>query len=294
MKIKPRVLMAFLLAVIAMIFVSVYLSTREASLLEEAQMVNVVVAAEDILQHQPIDENQVKGIKVPQKYLQPGALSDTKDVVGQITSVSVKKGAQILGTQLSSYGRGRGLAFKVPLGKRAVTLAANDVNAAASLIHPGDYVDIVGIFKFGSFGGTAAVNSLSIPANQQSQAMTIFQNVWVLATGRDVGDAIDLTAKQREKEKQRLEAMAQGGPAAEIKPEPAEGYRTVTVALTPEQAQDLILAQHLGEITLTLRSFREKDTVVELKNSTATSVLKVDIPVVPRAAPVWREIRGGQ
>jgi Flp pilus assembly protein CpaB len=67
---------------------------------------------------------------------------------------------------------------------------------------------------------------------------------------------------------------------------------TVTVAMTPENAQDIIFAQNAGDLTLVLRSFREKDTVVELKNSTAFSVLKVDMPVVPRHGPSWREIRG--
>lgn len=294
MKIKPRVLMAILLAVIAMIFVSVYINTREAVMLEEAKMVKVVIATDDILQNTPIEESRIQVINVPQKYFQPGATADPNDVKGQITTVGIKKGAQILLTELSSYGRGRGLAFKVPVGKRAVTIAVNDVNGVASLIQPGNYVDIVGTFKFGSFTGNAPINALSLPPNQQSQAMTLFQNVWVLATGRDSGETIDLTAKQQEREKQRLETLGQPGAPATPPREGTEGYKTVTVALTPQQAQDLILAQNLGELSLLLRSFREKDTVLEIGNSTPQGVLKVETPVVPRAQPVWREIRGGQ
>jgi pilus assembly protein CpaB len=292
MKIKPRVLMACLLALIAMIFVWVYITTKEGVLEGELKKVSVVVAVDEILPNQPIEDSLVQVVSVPLRYVQPGAATATTDVVGDIASVGIMKGAQILRTNLRSAGRGRGLAFKVPVGKRAVTIAVNDVNGVASLVQPGNYVDIVGVFKFGSFAANAAVNPLSIPPNQQSQAMTLYQNVWVLATGRDAGEAVDLTAKQKEKEKQRMEALAQ--PNAMPKSEAVEGYKTVTVALTPDQAQDLILAQHLGELSLVLRSFREKDTVVELKNSTAVSVLKVDVPVVPRATPVWHEIRGGQ
>jgi pilus assembly protein CpaB len=291
MKIKPRVLMAILLAVIAMIFVYVFISTREAVLLEESNKVKVVVAKTDILQNDFIEENQVEVKDVPQKYAQPGSTTNLDDVKGQIANVSIKKGAQILLPQVSGF-KGRGLAFKNFVGKRAVTVAVNDVSGVNSLIQSGNFVDILGTFKFGSFGGNAPVNALSIPPNQQSQTMTLFQNVLVLAVGKDSGGAVDLTAKAREKEKQRLEALSQAQAAGTAPSEAAEGYKTVTVALSPEQAQDLVLAQHLGEITMTLRSFREKDTVVEMKNSTAISVLKVEIPVVPRAGPSWREIRG--
>jgi pilus assembly protein CpaB len=293
MKIKPRILMALLLAVISMIFVGVYITTKEKVLEEELTKVQVVVAADDILPSTPIEETMVTTTFVPKRYLQPGAYSDPELVKGQIAETGIKKGAQILGTELSSYGRGRGLAFKVPVGKRAVTIAISDVSGVANLIQPGNYVDIVGVFKFGSFTGTAPVHSLSIAPNQQSQALTLFQNVWVLAAGQDSGAAADLTEKQREREKAKLEALSQNAnPMA--KPEEKEAYRTITLALAPDQAQDLILAQHLGELSVVLRSFREGNTITELKNSTAVSVLKVDMPVVPRAAPAWREIRGGQ
>lgn len=290
MKIKPRVLMSLLMAIFAMILVTVYINTKESVLLEDANKKDVVIATEDILANTPIEENQVKIGKIPQKWLQPGALSDLKAVVGQVATVPILKNEQIRGTQLSSYGRGTGLAFKVPRGKRAVTIAINDVTGVAGLIQPGNYVDIVGLFKFGSFAPNASVTPLSIPANQQSQAMTLFQNVWVLATGRDTGEAINLTEGQKEKEKQRLEQLGQTG--AMGKSESTETYKTVTVAMTPENTQDLILAQHLGDLTVVLRSYLEKDTVVELKNSTAFTVLKVDLPVVPRHGPSWREIRG--
>lgn len=292
MKIKPRVLMSLLLAVIAMILVYVYINTEELVLLESKNKKDVVIATEDILLNTPIEESQVKIGQVPQKWVQPGALSKLKDVVGQVASVPILKDEQVRGTQLRSYGRGTGLAYKVPRGKRAVTIAVSDVTGVANLIQPGNYVDIVGLFKFGRFAAGAQVNPLSIPPDQQTQAMTLFQNVPVVATGRDTGEAIDLTGTQREKEKQRLEAVGQGGPIG--KGEAADLYRSITVALTPESTQDLILAQNMGELTVVLRSYLERDTVVELKNSSAFSVLKVDLPLVPRHGPAWREIRGGQ
>ena len=293
MKIKPRVLMALLLALISMIFVGVYITTKEKVLEGELRKVQVVVATQDILPTTPIDSTMMETVSVPKKYFQPGAYSNPAEVEGQIAMTGIKKGTQILGTQLSSYGRGRGLAFKIPVGKRAVTIAVSDVSGVATLIQPGNYVDIVGVFKFGSYTGNAPVNALSIPPNQQSQATTLFQNVWVLATGRDSGEAIDLTEKQREIEKQKLENLSAPGTTPARTETPAS-YSTITVALAPDQAQDLILAQNMGEISVVLRSFREGNTIAELKNSTALSVLKVDMPVVPRAAPVWREIRGGQ
>ncbi|MBZ5553864.1 MAG: Flp pilus assembly protein CpaB [Acidobacteriia bacterium] len=291
MKIKPRVLMSLLLAVVAVILVAVYLNTREAALLELATPRDAVVATDDILANTPIDESQVKLAKIPQKYLQPGPLSDLRLVIGQVSTVPVLKGSQISGTQLSSYGRGTGLAFKVPRGKRAVTVAVNDINGVATLVQPGNYVDIVALVKFGSFPANAMANPMSIAANQQSQAMTLFQNVLVLATGRDTGEAFNLSGQERTQAKQRLEQYGQTGNPGKADTT-GVAYTSVTFAMTPENAQDLILAQNIGDLTLVLRSYLEKDTVVELKNSTAITVLKVDMPVVPRHAAAWREIRG--
>lgn len=290
MKIKPRVLMSLLLALIAMILVSVYINTKETVLLEDANKKDVVIATEVILANTPIQDNQVKLAKIPQKWVQPSALNKLEDVIGKISSVPIQKDAQILGTYFSTIGTS--LSFKVPRGKRAVSIAISDVTGVANLVQPGNFVDIVGLFKFGSFAANANINPLSIPPNQQTQALTLFQNVQVLATGQDVGGGIDLTATQREKERQRLETAGQGPIVG--KPEGPESYRTVTLAMTPEAAQDLIFAQHIGDLALVLRSYLEGPTVIELKNSSTFSVLKVDVPIVPRHGPSWREIRGGQ
>jgi pilus assembly protein CpaB len=290
MKLKPRVLMSLLLAIVAMILVYVYLNTRETELLESSNPKDVIIATDDILPSVPIEENQVKLAQVPKKWVQTGAVSDLKQVVGTISRVPIMKSSQVLGTELISYDKGTGLAFKVPVGKRAVTIAVNDVSGVANLVQPGNYVDIVGLFKFGTFPANAQVTPISVAPNQQSQALTLFQNVLVLATGQDTGETITLNQDQREKAKQRLEQYGQTGVPA--RPEAPPRFMTVTVAMTPENAQDIIFAQNAGDLTLVLRSFREKDTLVELKNSTAFTVLKVDMPVVPRHGPSWREIRG--
>jgi len=287
MKIKPRVLMSLLLAVVAMVLVAVYLNTRETELLESSNPKDVVIATDDILPNTPIEETQVKLGKIPQKWLQPGAVTDVKQVIGIPSSVPIMKNSQVLGTQLLSFGRGTGLAFKVPRGKRAVTIAVNDVSGVASLIQPGNYIDIVGLFKFGSFAAGAQVTPISVPPNQQSQAMTLFQNVLVLAAGQDTGEVANLTQDQREKLKQRMEQYGQTGAPGRTEGPPR--VMTLTLAMTPENAQDVIFAQNAGDLTVVLRSYLEKDTLVELKNSSAFTVLKMDLPLVPRHGPSWRE-----
>ncbi|MFI5176760.1 MAG: Flp pilus assembly protein CpaB, partial [Terriglobia bacterium] len=133
MKLKPRVLMSLLLAIVAMILVYVYLNTRETELLESSNPKDVIIATDDILPSVPIEENQVKLAQVPKKWVQTGAVSDLKQVVGTISRVPIMKSSQVLGTELISYDKGTGLAFKVPVGKRAVTIAVNDVSGVANL-----------------------------------------------------------------------------------------------------------------------------------------------------------------
>ena len=62
--------------------------------------------------------------------------------------------------------------------------------------------------------------------------------------------------------------------------------------VAPQQVQELVLAQQIGTLTLALRSNLYAGQVVDLGRLDPNGLLKVQIPVKPRATPSWREIRG--
>ena len=269
MKGKPAIIISVLFGILAWVFVWMYLTTRERELLQISDMRPVVVAATDILPGVAIEENMITQTQVPQKFLQPSAFGSARDVVGQIPAVPIQQGSQVLGTSMT--GVERALWTKIPRGQRAVSIAVTDVTGISSLIRPNNYVDVLATVKLGSGLGAS---------DQRTFVVTLFQNVLVLAVGRDIGEVRTRPASDQD----TLEAFAQSE---------RESFGTVTLALTPVQVQDLVLAQDIGDVTLSLRSFREGDAPIELERSNASGVFGVeDQLIVPRRAPSWQEIRG--
>jgi pilus assembly protein CpaB len=267
MKGKPAIIISILFGILGFVFVHLYLRSREAELLQIADERTVVVAMSDILPGTAIEENMVIETAVPLKFVQPSAFTSVREAVGQIAAVPIQKDSQVLGTAMTSVGRS--LATKIPRGMRAVSLAVTDVTGVSSLVAANNYVDVLATVKLGSGLGSA---------NQRVFVTTLFQNVMVLAVGSDLGE---------------VRTTSPDDPMAALAQQERERFSTVTLALTPQQAQDLVLAQDIGDVSLALRSFRDENETAALPRSSATAVFGVaDGEVVPRRTPSWQEIRG--
>jgi pilus assembly protein CpaB len=268
MKGKPAIIISILFGVLGFVFVHLYLRSRETELLQIADERTVVVAVSDILPGTAIEENMVIETEVPLKFVQPSAFTSVREAVGQIAAIPIQKDSQVLGTAMTSVGRS--LSTKIPRGMRAVSLAVTDVTGVSSLVAANNYVDVLATVKLGSGLGSS---------NQRTFVTTLFQNVMVLAVGSDLGE-VRTTAPNQD----AMAALAQ---------QEKERFSTVTLALTPQQAQDLVLAQDIGDVTLALRSFRDENETAMIPRSNAAAVFGVaEGEVVPRRTPSWQEIRG--
>ena len=69
--------------------------------------------------------------------------------------------------------------------------------------------------------------------------------------------------------------------------------RHVTVLVSLRQAQELVLAQEIGLLTLALRSNLDAGRVENLPNMDPLTLLGVQTPVKRRGMPAYRELRGG-
>ena len=197
--------------------------------------------------------------------LEPGRT--VREAVGQIAAIPIQKDSQVLGTAMTSVGRS--LATKIPRGMRAVSLAVSDVTGVSSLVAANNYVDVLATVKLGSGLGAS---------NQRVFVTTLFQNVMVLAVGSDLGEV-----RTKSPEENAMAALAQ---------QERQRFSTVTLALTPQQAQDLVLTQDIGDITLALRSFRDENETASIPRSNVTAIFGVpEGEVVPRRVPSWQEIR---
>src|SRR5438477_4367809 len=105
---------------------------------------------------------------------------------------------------------------------RGLTLEAGKAAAVGGWVRPNDHVDIIGTFKD--------------PQTNESVAVTLMQNIIVLATGKITGTT-----------------------NVNLIPEAQREYSNVSVLVLPEEAEMLVLASELGGITFSLRNEDDLD-----------------------------------
>jgi pilus assembly protein CpaB len=283
--------MALILAVGAGLFAALvvlfYIKARESTLLEQSALQDVVVATRDILANTAIDERVVELSKIPKKYVQPGAIATMADAVGRVASVPIPTGSQVSGTALQEGGR-EALAFEIPRGMRAVTIAISDVTGVAGLVRAGNFVDLVGIFEYGAPSGS--VGGQITYSQERTETLTLAQNVQVVAVGRDFAGKQPPPRNAADTEKDAEAQAARDAAAEQAK------VQNLTLLVSPAQVQEIVLAQHIGTLSVSLRSNLDAGQVVELPRLDPLTMLKVQtpVPLKPKTQPSWREYRGSQ
>ncbi len=279
---KNPLLIAFVLAVFATLFVYSYISSRERTLLELSTPVEVVVAAQDIPAKTALKEEMLELVEIPKKYVQPGAITKIDGVLDQAVSSPVLKGAQIaegmfLGSNTASF------AEKVPKGARAFTVAVSRVTAVANLLVPGNYVDLL---------VTVEVGRTDESGQEVAETMltkTFLQNKLVLA--------VNEISSRRQAMARHMEQKNSGTIISQIKsftPQKEADITTLTLALTPDEVQRVNLAQEVGSIAVALRSRWEEEQTVESAIIDTKDLLGIEKKIIRKSNPAWLEIRGAE
>lgn len=227
-------------------------------------LVPVLVASKDIEARTVIKENQLEVKQVPQDVRLNLALSDKATAVGSLTREKITAGEQVLRNKVADQLRDVGFSANIPQGKRGVAIGVTEVIASGGHIGVGDFVDIIGIFEIYD-------PNFKNPACQQCQTQprrfyttTLLQNIQVLAVADKSEPTIQSTGKDGEsKTGQR----------------PNEA-KTVTLAVSPDQAALVLQAETMGELRLSLRPFGDEQVV--------------NIPPIFNDPGNWPQIRLGQ
>ena len=275
---RAKLLLSIVLGLLAVFLVYVYVRGLERQLYEEVDMQNVVVAREAIAAGAAIDERVIQRVSVPRKYRQPQTFATAEEVAGRVAVVPIARDAQIVGGMLADAGA-EALSFEVPRGRRAVAITVTDDTGVGGLIRPGNFVDIVGTFEFGR--PVANQNGRVTYADERTEVRTMMQNVFVVAVNKEL---------RRERIQEETSGAAGGGGTQSTR-----SLRTVTLLVDPQRVQELVLAQQVGDLTLSLRSSLD-DTAVELPFLDPLGLLKVPIPLKPkatRAAQAFRDVGRG-
>ena len=179
-------------------------------------MGTIVVAAAPLAFGTTITDDKIAEIPWAAKALPEGAFATKQQLVKdgrRVALTPIERGEPILRVKITAPGQRGSLSTLIDEGMRAVTVRVDDVRGVAGFILPGDRVDVVLI-------RTEAV------ATGQSYSELILQNVKVLAVDQLAG---------QQPEKATVLAKA------------------VTLELTADQAQKVLLATNIGRLSLILR-----------------------------------------
>lgn len=232
---KKAFLISLGLSVFAMYLVWAYVSEEDKRLRDlYADFSPMVVAANDILQYQTIRPTDVEVISVPKAMVPPGRIYDPKDVIDAVAAVPIMKGEHVLDNKLISKNVYSGLNTQISLGRRAISIPVNPKSAVGYMIQPGNRVDVAAHFDYKSKGVTV------------SEVKVFMQDLLVLASGRTIQSEAPKGVDQNlmrqmvgETGAQKPEEVARIRDALNFAKQD-QNFQTVTLEVTPEQAQQLV------------------------------------------------------
>lgn len=193
-------------------------------LYKDAEMEKVMAAVRDIPEGILLRSSDLKYIDV---FKRSGTAKmvkskDGKLLIGRKTLEPIPRNEPIRWDYIEGGdSRHTGLAHLVTPGLRAISLSIGGASAVSGMVRPNDRVDLLGTFSF---------PSKTSPDQMETVTLTVLQDVTILATGQDLARNMD-------------EQKGRSG-----------GYSTVTLEVTPREAELLVFAQQLrGSLVLTLR-----------------------------------------
>ena len=207
-----------------------------------------VVAKHDIPARTRITEGMIEVRLMTEEERSALSFPATETVIGQVTRFPIAANEQVLSNKIvslapSASSASRSLSFVIPNGKRAFAISASPVQEAGGLILPGDYVDVLVMYDVEFRNRT---NELEEAENFLVQV--VLQNIEVLAVATQVVDIVPEATPVAGTHRVR---NSEGTPEV--------GAATVTLLLTPEQAQRLYMAEANGEVRMALRAFGDSD-----------------------------------
>ncbi len=276
MKNRRALLFATVFGLSAALLLVLYVSSKETYWKDKYGEEIILIAKTDIPRYQLIDETMLAKKKIPKAFKEPDALDETDlgIVLGYRADTTIKQGGQITLTKISKPGESR-ISLEIDENSRACTIPVNEISGVAGLIRPGDHIDILATFK--------TLDEKTNLANSV-QTMTLFQNHQVLSVGKNYM----FDGAMPEKRSKALTASPQ-----------IMSFSNITIAATPRECMDLAVAQQVGTLSLSLRSYLnrfggEEDPSLKEEHSTTQSVTGIKQKIEISRRPRWMELRGNQ
>jgi pilus assembly protein CpaB len=234
----------------------------------------VVIARSEVPGGQKLTDANLKLGRYRPEDVPKGAFSSIEEASGRTTLVSLVAGTPIVNERVTEKDAGSGLAVMVPEGMRAFTILTPQLSSeVGGFIKPGYRVDVLLTTRAGE--------------NEPSEGIvttTILQNIKVLAVAQKVEEEKKSSDENKKPETDETKTITD--------------VRSVTLLVTPSEAEKLALGMNRGMLHLSLRNLSDEReaktspaTTHDLKIQTAQPlavfdlVRKLAIPAVTISAP---------
>jgi pilus assembly protein CpaB len=225
---------AVLCGLLGVVLVTRYLSSVQAF---TKNLGNVVVVRKEIQLGEKITADHLALAPIPNGSAPEGVFRKMDQVVGRVAITPIGLRETITNMKLAPEGTGGGLPAVIPEGYRAMTVKVDDVVGVSGFIMPGSFVDVVAIIVPPSQGGD----------RQDAISKIVLQSIKVLASGQK------LDSPENEREPTSVKA--------------------VTLQVTPEQAEKLVLAANEGKLQLVMRNYSDQEDA-QTRGASKASLLK--------------------
>lgn len=235
---KAPLLVSLFLATIAGVVSYSAVKKKELDVRKGWNLVPVVVAAVDVSEGTVVTMEMISQRSIPEQFVTSSVVKpdSASYIVNQKVLVPLQAGDALLWSQFETTKAAERLSTKIQKKARAVTIETKGAASVGGWVRPNDHVDLIGTFKD--------------PATGEQVAVTLMQNVIVLATGKITGTTnINLV------------------------PDGQREYANVSLLLLPEEVEVAVLAQELGALTLTLRNEEDLDVLEDRGRATINTLL---------------------
>jgi pilus assembly protein CpaB len=214
MKVKP-VFLGLLAGIAGIVLLVMYMRRFEQDA-SGGRRVELLVAVTPIPRGKPVVDDMLGTREVPQAYVDDRSIraSDKAKILGLRATMNIPVEQTLQWTDvIATTDDQRDLSSLVQPGNRAMPIRVV-FEDEIPLIHPGDFVDVIGVF------------------GDQKEASVLLQRVLVLATGQDTGSDRASTDKTRSTVR----------------------MSTLTLSVSLQEGQLLALAMEKGKLTVVIRN----------------------------------------
>jgi pilus assembly protein CpaB len=230
--------MALALAVVAVLIAQRWVESLGSDDTQQVQYSKVIVASMDIPQWKQVGETDVTEKDWPKDTVTKDMFTEKSQVVGKVAINNVFTDEPLNSRRIVDAKGGNIFSLGFPENKRAFTVRVNDVSGVGGFLLPDNHVDVLAAQKLPG-------------ASQEVRTETIVQDVKVLA--------VDQESAAGDKNKPIV-------------------VRSVTLEMTPQQAEAVFKGQEQGSIQLALRNPTDKAVLDQ-----AETIAYVATPPLPRA-----------